>query len=35
MGHVSLCFDVDSGSLMCETTNIIEEITQVISVDNN
>jgi hypothetical protein len=33
MKHVSLCFDVDS--LMCETANIIEEITQDISVDNN
>jgi predicted RNA-binding protein with RPS1 domain len=35
MGHVSLCFDVDNGILMCETANIIKEITQVISVDNN
>ena len=33
MGHVSLCFDVDNVS--CEATNIIKEITKVISVDNN
>jgi hypothetical protein len=34
MEHVSLCFDVDSGSLMCEAANI-KEITQVVSVDNS
>jgi hypothetical protein len=35
MGRVSLCFDVDNGSLMCETSNIIKEIIQVTSVSNN
>ena len=35
MGHLSLCFDVDNVSLMCEAANIIKEITEVVSVDNN
>ena len=35
MEHISLCFDADNGSLMCETANIVKEITQVVSVDNN
>jgi len=35
MVSVSLCLDVDNGSLMCGTSNIIKEIIQVTLVSNN
>jgi hypothetical protein len=35
MGQISLCFDVDNGSLLNKTANITKKITEVISVDKN